>query len=209
MRVIIKGPAPTSLTAFVVHNPNTVYHNLYMHAAGQQVISDIRNSCLEEQHYLCAYCCNRVEYNSSHNEHIMPRHTYPQLSMTYTNFVASCNGKDHCGDGKKAYLLSITPLMDACETDIKYYLSGVAVGLNENGRDTVKVLGLDTEKLIAVRKELVNSLIYSIGENPAEIELLDNDLLELLLADLLAPSEENKLEAFSPILVRILNDLIN
>jgi uncharacterized protein (TIGR02646 family) len=122
MKVIFKGPAPATLTAFIVHNRNILYHELHAHADGPQVVSDIRNSCLAEQQYLCAYCCNSIDYNGSHNEHIISRHTSPQLSMTYSNFVASCNGKNHCGDSKKAYQLPITPLQPVCETDIKYYL---------------------------------------------------------------------------------------
>ncbi|MFD2943320.1 hypothetical protein [Flavobacterium notoginsengisoli] len=208
MKVITKGLAPVTLTAFIAHNPNVLYHELRDHDAGPQVKSDIRNSCLTEQHYICAYCCCSIDHDNSHNEHIIARHTSPQLSMTYTNFVASCNGKHHCGMHKKAYHLPITPLHASCETDIKYYLSGAAVGLTDDGRKTIDVLGLDTEKLTAVRKDLVNSLIYTIGENPADIGLLDNELLGLLIEDLSTPSAQNRLEAFSPVLVRILQDFI-
>jgi hypothetical protein len=70
-------------------------------------------------------------------------------------------------------------------------------------------LGLDTEKLTAIRRQLVNNLIYTLSEDPTQIGLLDNELLELLIHDLSTPSVQNKLEAFSPILVRILHDFIN
>ncbi|MFZ0598763.1 MAG: hypothetical protein WAM46_17395, partial [Flavobacterium sp.] len=108
--------------------------------------------------------------------------------MTYSNFVASCNGKGHCGDSKKAYQLPITPLQPECETDIKYYLSGEVVGLTNDGKKTVEVLGLETEKLTSIRKQLVNNLIYTLSEDPTQIGLLDNELLELLIQDLSTPS---------------------
>lgn len=209
MRVITKGPTPATLTAFVVHNPTVRYHQLYEYEAGIQVIADIRDSCLAEQHHLCAYCCNSIDHDRSHNEHIIARHASPQLSMTYGNMVASCNGKDHCGDSKKAYTLPITPLQVSCQTEIRYYLSGEAVGVTEDAVKTLEILGLNTKKMTAIRKQLINSLIYTIGTGPDEIELLDDELLELLIQELSTPSAENKLEAFSPVLIRILEDFIN
>jgi uncharacterized protein (TIGR02646 family) len=55
----------------------------------------IRQACLAEQAYLCAYCCRQVglKDHDCMNEHILPRHHHPQFSFDFNNIVASCTTK--------------------------------------------------------------------------------------------------------------------
>ena len=58
-------------------------------------------SLLSEQGYICCYCCKRVEQSNSHIEHLDPQSkTNSELSVEYTNMLASCgrdtNEPDYC-----------------------------------------------------------------------------------------------------------------
>ena len=59
----------------------------------------MRHSLCEEQHHMCAYCCRRIEDNSSccSVEHIEPRHgkVASAKSLNYDNMVATCNEKEY------------------------------------------------------------------------------------------------------------------
>ncbi|MEN8215065.1 MAG: hypothetical protein ABFS56_01540 [Pseudomonadota bacterium] len=57
----------------------------------------IRDSCLEEQYYLCAYCCQRIDDKNSHNEHIQAQSVAPNQMLNFHNIVASCNQSKQCG----------------------------------------------------------------------------------------------------------------
>ena len=52
----------------------------------------VRQSLLKEQGYICCYCQRRINLNNSHIEHFKPKDEsrYPELSLEYTNFLASC-----------------------------------------------------------------------------------------------------------------------
>ena len=208
MRQINKSPEPISLTTWKRHNLNKTYRNLKNDENAYKVRIDIRNTCITEQYHLCAYCCNRISIDTSHNEHIQYQDLYPQLSLIHNNIVASCNNKNHCGHYKKNNSLILTPLISECETEIKYYLNGKVEHFSDRAEQTISVLGLDNKALIKKRKELLDTLIYSQSEDPAEIELLDIDLLSLLIEDLKTPDKNYKLESFSPVLVNVLSNLL-
>ncbi|RKW39161.1 MAG: hypothetical protein D8B60_10585, partial [Moraxella sp.] len=94
MRKIQKADEPASFTKYKQHNPTHQYKDLN----DEIVRQDIRKKCTEEQYYLCAYCCKEISGTNmdTMNEHIQPRHHYPNLSMDFNNIVASCNQKGHC-----------------------------------------------------------------------------------------------------------------
>jgi uncharacterized protein (TIGR02646 family) len=52
----------------------------------------VHQSLLTEQGYICCYCQRRINLNNSHIEHFKPKDEscYPELSLEYTNFLASC-----------------------------------------------------------------------------------------------------------------------
>jgi hypothetical protein len=157
---------------------------------------------------LCAYCCNRISIEKSHNEHIQSQDSLPHHSLNYNNIVASCIEKNQCGELKKANNLDLTPLMPECETEITFYLNGQVKFHTNRAEQAIRILGINNKGLINKRKELMNTLIFSKSENPAEIELLETDLLQLLIEDIKTPDADNKLEAYAPILANILNAIV-
>jgi hypothetical protein len=65
VRKIVKGNEPKALSQWKRHHPDGQYQDL-----SKVERQAIRNACLKEQYYLCAYCCQRIDDKNSHNEHI-------------------------------------------------------------------------------------------------------------------------------------------
>ena len=83
MQQITKGIEPTKLAEYKRKNPTHRYDDLGEDP--EQIRLTIRQACLEEQLYLCAYCCRQIgskDYDCR-NEHILPRQHYPQYSFDF------------------------------------------------------------------------------------------------------------------------------
>ena len=203
MRTISKGSEPSNLTAWKRKNPNGRYDRLT-----EDIRRTIRQHALEEQFYLCAYCCQRIQdINNCHNEHVEAQNLNPGRTIDFSNIVASCNTPNQCGDAHKSQHLPLTPLMTECETELRFKISGRVEGLTNRAIETIQVLKLgDHEKnnrtLIEKRKQLSNALLLLNGINPDE-GLEDEELLGMLINDLSQP-QQNQMEPFMPVVINIL-----
>lgn len=206
MRKITKvnGFEPQTLSRWKATNPQGNYSGLT-----NVERQDIRQECLKEQRYLCAYCCQSISGGNSDciNEHVEARHLAPHRSLDFTNIVASCTTPNQCDDSHGSQPISLTPFMAECETDFEFKLSGRVVGKTQQAVDTIQVLNLgDTEQnnrgLIEKRKHLVISILMNNGVDPSD-GLDDNELIETLIIDISNPVN-GKLEAFSPVVANIL-----
>lgn len=120
MILIEKGREPHSLTEYK-KQPYASYDNCNK--------DDIRESLLQEQGYLCAYCMRRIS-----KAHMKIEHWYPESKsdeagrMDYSNMLGCCEGhKDHCthsGDTCDTHKgdteLTLTPLNRDHIAKIKY-----------------------------------------------------------------------------------------
>jgi len=205
MRTISKGAEPSNLTAWKRTNPHGRYNQLT-----QDIRRIIRQYALEEQFYLCAYCCQRIQdIDDCHNEHVEAQNLNPGRTIDFSNIVASCNTSNQCGDAHKSQHLPLTPLMAECETELRFKISGRVEGLTNRASDTIQVLNLgDHEKnnraLIEKRKQLSNALLWTNGINPDE-GLEDEELLGMLINDLSEP-QQNQMEPFTPVVINILKN---
>lgn len=204
MRKIDKGVEPPSLTAWKRDHPREKYADLP--PAERQAI---RHACALEQNYLCGYCCNAIsgESEDTVNEHVEAQKLAPNRTVDFGNIIASCTAPHQCDDEHRSQALPLTPLMSECEQELRYKLSGRVEGLTDRAKETIRVLNLgDTEQsnkaLIAKRKNLCDALLWTNGVDPAE-GLEDDDLIQILIADLLQPREQ-RLEAFAPVLANIM-----
>jgi uncharacterized protein (TIGR02646 family) len=203
MRTISKGAEPSNLTAWKYINPHGRYNHLT-----EDIRRIIRQHALEEQFYLCAYCCQRIQdIDDCHNEHVEAQNLNPGRTLDFSNIVASCNTPNQCGDAHKSQHLPLTPLMAECETELRFKISGRVEGLSNRATDTIRVLNLgDHEKnnraLIEKRKQLSNALLWTNGINPDE-GLEDEELLGMLINDLSQP-QQNQMEPFTPVVINIL-----
>lgn len=202
MRKINKANEPDSLTRWKRHHPNGVYEDL-SHVERQ----DVRSSCLKEQFYLCAYCCQSISLDNSVNEHVEARKLAPQKQLNYANIVASCKTPKQCDAAHASQPLKLTPLMEACEHEFKFKISGRVEGITARAVDTIQVLNLgDTEKnnrsLIEKRKQLSQALLWTNGIDP-EAGIDDDELIAMLIEDI-ENTRNGKLEAYAPVVVNIL-----
>jgi len=204
VRKIVKGEEPEELSQWKRRHPNKSYKDVT-----EVERRAIRQAGLNEQYYLCAYCCYSINEDNSHNEHIHPQHVAPNQTLEFHNIVASCNEPKQCGEAHGAKIIPLTPLMPECETELKFYLSGKVKGLTERATDTINLLNLGdgNKALINKRKQLVDALIFGCGSSPDVIQLLEDELLEIIMEEINQP-KDGKLEAFAPILQNILRQLI-
>lgn len=198
MRKIDKqaGSEPASLRQFKRRHNQGNYSDLT-----SEIRQDIRLACTTEQFYLCAYCCKSISGNSKDtmNEHIEARKTAPNRSLDYTNIVASCTTPNQCDDAHGSQPLPLTPFDAECETDLAFKLSGRVTGLTDDAKETIRVLNLDNKSLIEQRRMLINTMLFTYGEDAIE----DDDLINIIIDELAEP-KKGKLDAFSPVIVNVL-----
>ncbi|MGP0012869.1 retron system putative HNH endonuclease [Pseudomonas sp.] len=173
----------------------------------------IRSACLAEQYGLCAYCCQSITLDDSHNEHVEAQDRAPNRTLDFSNIVASCQQPDQCGRGRGPRPLALTPLMEECETELKFYLSGLVEGRTERAKACVETLNLghtdeSNRGLVGARKTLVDALIYAQGSQPGELLYEDEEILGMILEDLQTPNAEQRLQPFSPVLVNVIRQLL-
>ncbi|WCM53200.1 TIGR02646 family protein [Pseudomonas sp. WJP1] len=208
MRKIDKGMEPASLTSFKRSNRTLGYRDL-----PPQERQSIRSSCISEQYGLCAYCCQSITVDNAHNEHLEAQDSAPNRTLEFSNIVASCQHAQQCGHGRKTRQLPLTPLMAECETELKFYLSGLVEGKTERARISIETLNLghtesSNRTLVSRRKAMVDALIYSQSVPPDDLQFEDEELLNLLLEDLKVPNAAQCLQPFSPVLVNVIHHFL-
>ena len=142
-------------------------------------------SLLSEQGYICCYCCKRVEQSNSHIEHLDPQSkTDAELSVEYTNMLASC-GRDtnkpeyrwpeYCGNKKGDLAIGVSPLQANCEEFFNYSSTG-EIRPTENNLDhqkdaqtTINVLGLNHYDLTQGRIQALEALQGIMTQEEAEL----------------------------------------
>lgn len=197
MRKINKDSEPESLRQWKRRHPHGHYDQL-----DKETRRALRQSLLTEQFYLCAYCCQKIaDIDECHNEHLLPRGTHAQNSLDYQNLIASCNTPQQCGDAHGHQALALTPLMDACETELQFMLSGRVQGRTQRAEDCINTLNLGHKALIEKRKQLVAALLWENGCEPEPTD--DAELLNMLIDDISQP-ENGKLAAYAPVVCKIL-----
>jgi uncharacterized protein (TIGR02646 family) len=207
VRKIEKREEPDTLTAYKRKNPNGHYDKL-----NEDVRRDIRTACTREQYYLCAYCCQTIsgENTDTMNEHVEAQSRAKKRTLDFGNIVASCTTPRQCDAAHGAQVLELTPLMEECETEMRFKLSGRVEGMTRRAVEAIRVLNLgdaevNNKALIEKRKQLVDALIWRNYRAPAADLLIEDDceLVDILMTDLRTPVD-GRLEGFAPVLVNIL-----
>ena len=207
MRKITKGDEPEVLTQWKRAHPRGRYSEL-----STEERTSIRRACIEEQHGLCAYCCHEITPDNAHNEHVEARDIAPNRSLDFSNIVASCSRSKQCGKAHAHQDLPLTSLMDECETELKFYLSGRVEGLSPRAVTSIRVLNLGDSRennraLFAARKSILDALLYDSGMNGDDLEIADIELLTVLKEELEQPDNNNRLKPFAPVLVNVIRHL--
>jgi uncharacterized protein (TIGR02646 family) len=153
MRKITKGLEPQELTAWKRKHSNGRYADL----------SDIERQAInqatrKEQFGLCAYCCKRIDSSNSMNEHVEARALAPNRQLDFDNIIASCTTRERCDYTHGSQTLPLTPLMDECETELRFRASGKVEGITQRATDSISVLGLDTKAIREERRQRLGSV---------------------------------------------------
>lgn len=141
--------------------PGVIYDDL-----GKERKTIIRNSLLDEQGYICAYCMGRINSDTCTIEHYISqtRHeTSPYSeedhkcqSLLYSNMSGVCiNDSEHCDKHRENIPLWILdPHKPSCENLITYSLDGsvIPVGSEKDKvQNDINTLGLNCKKLKDLR----------------------------------------------------------
>lgn len=208
MRLITKGQEPQELTIWNKASPKGRYQDLESSEQGKETRQAIRKAALQEQFYLCAYCCKQVNETNSNNEHVSSQRAAPNRTLVFANIVASCTTPKRCNQARGSQELPLTPLMPECETELHFYLSGKVSGTTERAIEAVNVLALDIPAIREERKQLVDSLLYGNGMTADDLQPPDDELLNILVADLQYPDAAGQLPPFSPVLINIIRQFL-
>lgn len=129
----------------------------------------LHRTLIDEQEGLCCYCQSMVTPADSHIEHLQPRTLYPELQLDYDNLLCSCGRPhgaasmpDHCGHAKAEKELPITPLQPDCDVHFIYSSDGTispADELDTAAAETIRILKLNSEELVAGRKATIDIFI--------------------------------------------------
>lgn len=208
MRKIDKGMEPPSLTRWKRSNGALRYKDL-----PRQESRSIRTSCISEQYGLCAYCCQSISVDNAHNEHLESQDRAPNRTLDFSNIVASCQHPNQCGHGRGTQTLPLTPLMDECENELKFYLTGRVAGKTERATVAIEALNLghtdqSNRGLIGRRKAMIDTLIYDLGVLPEALQCEDEELLRLAVDQLETPDAEQRLQPFSPVLINVIRHFL-
>ncbi|NJR14409.1 MAG: TIGR02646 family protein [Calothrix sp. CSU_2_0] len=186
MKYIKKSEEPSSLTVWNRKQGNKVSN---WKSFNKSVKEDVYQSLLQEQGYICCYCGISIGRRNCHIEHFRPKSKYQDLTFTYTNLIASCQGEDevrptkpvHCGHKKTNWFdedLMISPLNPQCVKYFRYSGSGDILPTNDVemqilAKTTIDILALNIDKLRKMRRVAIDAVLEAIeGLSEAEIELL-------------------------------------
>lgn len=199
MRKITKGIEPTELTSWKRKNPHGRYDDLSHVERGA-----INEATRKEQFGLCAYCCKKIGENDSMNEHVEAQRLAPNRTLDFNNIVASCTTPKQCDAAHGSQPLPLTPLMDECETELKFYFSGDVEGLTDRATQTIKVLKLDNKSLVEKRKQQIKTLVMP-PDTTESVLFWDSETIEMFINEWLSkPDNDGFLQAYSPVLVNVL-----
>jgi uncharacterized protein (TIGR02646 family) len=150
-----------------------------------------------EQGHICCYCGQRINQAISHIEHFQPRTYYPELSLSYNNFLASCPGypeeqesktgiaklpQEFCGQQKRSWFdldLTVSPLQLNCASYFRYTRIGELLPSQDSikvpaAKATIENLGLNNPKLVRLRRAAIDAVMQGIETLP------DGDIQKLI-----------------------------
>lgn len=167
----------------------------------------IREARLLDQGFLCAYTLRRIDKNSSHNEHLVPRSVSKaegrvEETLDYRNIVACYpkrEAKGGCPYGAPVRgntPLALTPLEQSCEARLRFDRSSSR--FEPTNPDDVEVrnlvenvLKLNHDALIQRRRQAINEAGVGLGSKPpitaADARRLAHSVLEFRRGKALMP----------------------
>jgi len=212
VKYIKKGEEPESFKAWKALAKTTLnWGYSYLQNPEKRELHD---ALLREQGYICCYCGMRITRESSHIEHLIPQSTPdPDLSVEYTNLLASCQREReprkpiHCGVAKDNWYdenLMVSPLKPNCSDFFIYTDDGQILDTDipekkAAATETIKRLRLDISKLNNMREEVIKNLLADI-----DIDELTDEERQKLVQGFEQPDANGQYEEFCGAIAYIL-----
>jgi len=170
VRAINKGEEPSVLTEYRT-GQNTEYNGPEF----TRVKERLRESLLEEQGHLCAYCMQRITITTMKVEHWHCQSRYPGEQLQYQNLLACCKGnesekpgKQHCDTRKGDVDILYNPANPEHHNRLQIRFEGDGTIRSD---DTVFddqincILNLNYSRLQRNRKEVIASVHKGLNRN--------------------------------------------
>jgi len=144
----------------------------------------LRNSLLDEQGFICAYCMRRITYENSIIEHIKCRSKRPDLSMNYDNMVICCQGnindEDHCDKLKHDSDIAFSPFEDVFIDSLSYETkNGKIKSSNTQWQDELEsILNLNNSLLKLNRQAVIEGVIGVLAKKGYTLHQLSSQFNE-------------------------------
>ncbi len=185
MKYIQKSQEPNSFTIWKEQENEDWKPNWDNFSKPQK--TDVHDSLLQEQGFICCYCGMLIDNTNSHIEHLKPRKNHPDLTLDYTNLLASCQRKRepkeplHCGSQKDEWYdenLMVSPLDIYCAEFFRYtedgqILSTEILEKKPTADTTIDKLGLNINKLQKMRAGAIEAILEGFED------LTDDERLSL------------------------------
>lgn len=233
MRYIAKGPEPTALTTWKAQ-ANEDWQPSWRDFRNPQK-GAVKEALLEEQGHLCAYCCQGVEHETSHIDHVEPGRTPADpLALDYMNMLASCPGEPeegedydpgtkrppeliHCGHSKGEWhdpARFIDPRDPSCEQAFTFTATGrIRVAEDapapEAARETIDHLNLDCGPLRRQRGAAIGAELDRLAILLAARGTLSRADVESRMNRFRQRDEEGRFAPFAPAILDILEQRAN
>lgn len=144
------------------------------------VKNDIKESLLQEQGYICAYCMCRISKSTMKVEHWECQSKYPEKQLEYKNLLGCCKGgegfspmQQTCDThkGNLDIIYSPTDAVFSSDNFIRYTPRGKIASNNERfNLDINDILHLNDPRLISNRKIMLDKIQKELHERKGGIK---------------------------------------
>lgn len=179
----------------------------------------LKNSLLQEQNFLCAYCMSRITEHTMSIEHWKCRSQHPGLELSYQNLLAVCDGnegnpphKQHCDTRKNDSDLMYNPANKGHHERLKIrYLRStgkiesedttfcVELGGTEKGSEGI--LNLNYQQIMNNRRAVIERVEREMNKLPRDAKEAQ---IRLLLAAWNKTDAQGKLPEYAGVAIYFL-----
>ncbi len=219
LKRIHKTKEPLSLTQYrsSINKENLTDSNIYedfkhktQDGCEANEALNLRKQLLEEQGYICCYCMQRINCQTSKIEHFKSQKHHRDLQINYNNLFVACMGgeckkdfEQHCDTKKANQDLKAIDLLSNIENGIKYIKKDkdkIEISSdNPEIQSDIEILNLNLEVLQKNRKQAYNNVISKLKTKEFKTQQIKERISKY------KNKHDGKFEPFCEMLVYFLN----
>ncbi len=163
MIYIKKKSTPDYLTHEILRNRGVMSEPAIYESMDSKIKKRLYGDILQEQHYLCAYCMSRIDFQENTIpdqaitiDHFLSQTKHPEKTMSYTNMLGSCT---RCQNNKGSEDITINPLDEGSVSTLRYRRSGEIESSDESIEKDLALMKLNSEKMKEARKASLSAFV--------------------------------------------------